>query len=559
MGYGVSVSGGGEPIQVIECRCALTEAEFVMSNIRREVESGVKLNEIAILYRKTITGKYFQERLLAANIPFNHHGVSFYRRKMVRAVIFLLRVAANPTDDAAFEKAFVPLVEAEGASAQEAKKIVERVRVVAMMNSEDKRVPMLAQARQLLHQKVSGSLSKAMMVQGKKALKVIALMASRVKGQSANLRGLIEFAVTTSRSKDRFYTPLDKLGMAGQADGMLLNDNREPRTSVQVLLDDVESFEERELGHGGELEESAGHVTEEEKKAQLAAQATARAEALSPEEQRSRIRTFLDYLSELEEEQATKIKSDNENAVSLLTIHRSKGLEWKSVYVIKMNEGELPMSFDQAELEDKVESRQLQEERRLCFVVSEERTHNHACSCLFGARASDSHMLTATVTATCRHCPVRRSGCSCRTGSRATNEARLSSPHGTSRTSLSNCCRNRSSWEATASSPSLVRRQGLLWRIRTSRVTAISQSPSTARIVRWCLSCLPSGARPMLLARARSPACCTRSRLSRRTGWPRRMSSRSLHYAAWSRCSRPNRPRRWSTPSCTWLTRSCRR
>ena len=45
------------------------------------------------------------------------------------------------------------------------------------------------------------------------------------------------------------------------------------------------------------------------------------------------------------------------------------GLEWKVVFVIKMNEGELPMSFDQQELERAKESSALQEERRLCFVA----------------------------------------------------------------------------------------------------------------------------------------------------------------------------------------------
>ena len=39
------------------------------------------------------------------------------------------------------------------------------------------------------------------------------------------------------------------------------------------------------------------------------------------------------------------------------------------VFVIKMNEGELPMSFDQQELERAKESSALQEERRLCFVA----------------------------------------------------------------------------------------------------------------------------------------------------------------------------------------------
>lgn len=444
----VSVSGGGEPIRVVECQCELTEAEFVLAQIRREVsEKGLKLNEIAILYRKTFTGKFFQQKLLEAAIPFNHHGVSFYRRKMVRAVIALLRIAANNSDDSAFEKAFVPLVEGEGATAEEAKKILERVRVVASMNGNR----LYMQARQLLHQKMSGSLTKNMLAQGKKALKIIHLVSSRVKNQGDNLKGLLEFAASTSKSKERFLTPLDKLGASGAGqEGVLLNDNREPRTSMQVLFDDVELFHTRERTAVGlddeEEDETMGEMEDDggsgSGKSESGTHAAVRRlyrrceegnegdagsndeRPLSTEEQLTRIRRFLDFLAELEEEQATKIKSDNENAVSLLTIHRSKGLEWKSVFVIKMNEGE-------------VRAQIMQHTICLCFFCWQLTT----CACLsFRVLLTKQNSNLQTSPNSFRRSagsalslsPALPPAFSCPTDSRGTNAARSSCPLGTS-------------------------------------------------------------------------------------------------------------------------------
>eukprot|EP01047_Picozoa_sp_COSAG01_P049563 COSAG01_NODE_4925_length_4616_cov_52.588444_1_plen_604_part_00 len=362
----ISVHGGGEPVNVIECMCAVTEAEFILSQIRHETtERKLKFSDIAILYRKGATGKYFQERLLQAQVPFNHHGVSFYRRKMVKSVMLLLRIGANKNDDAAFEKGFVLLLEAEGLSIEDAKKVVERVRVVADFQSRS----MLDTARSVLHQKVSGSLTKIMMACGRKALKAVCMMISRIKHDCANLPGLLDFAVVTSKNKERFHTPLDKQN--GATEGVLLNGNRDKRTPLEVLLDDADEFEERNAGPGLASEamppdDQGAHRPTPGTLAQAGAN---QAKKLSFEEQQARLRDFLDFLTAIEQEQANKIKAENENAVSLLTIHRSKGLEWKAVFVIKMNEGELPMSFNQQELDSSQESSALQEERRLCFVA----------------------------------------------------------------------------------------------------------------------------------------------------------------------------------------------
>ena len=53
-------------------------------------------------------------------------------------------------------------------------------------------------------------------------------------------------------------------------------------------------------------------------------------------------------------------RQDNTEALKLMTIHKSKGLEWAVVFVVKMNEGELPSCRSEEELGANTESAHLQ-------------------------------------------------------------------------------------------------------------------------------------------------------------------------------------------------------
>ncbi|EKE00058.1 MAG: hypothetical protein ACD_22C00100G0022 [uncultured bacterium] len=62
-------------------------------------------------------------------------------------------------------------------------------------------------------------------------------------------------------------------------------------------------------------------------------------------------------------ESSDKPSSENFNAVTLMTVHASKGLEFPVVFIIGMEEGLFPHMQSMMELE------QLEEERRLCYVA----------------------------------------------------------------------------------------------------------------------------------------------------------------------------------------------
>lgn len=75
-----------------------------------------------------------------------------------------------------------------------------------------------------------------------------------------------------------------------------------------------------------------------------------------------------DYLNSISLEQAEN-KSDSFNSLTLMTIHSAKGLEYKVVFVIGLNEGVFPSSKVINSDDENGESFGMEEERRLAYVA----------------------------------------------------------------------------------------------------------------------------------------------------------------------------------------------
>jgi DNA helicase-2/ATP-dependent DNA helicase PcrA len=77
------------------------------------------------------------------------------------------------------------------------------------------------------------------------------------------------------------------------------------------------------------------------------------------------LRDFLETVALVEQEYEPKnvrLREENRDAVTLMTLHAAKGLEFDIVFIVGMEEGLFPHSRT---LMDKEE---LEEERRLCYV-----------------------------------------------------------------------------------------------------------------------------------------------------------------------------------------------
>lgn len=94
-------AGAGEKVRVSASPDDESEALSVIEMVKREVEAGTSLKEIAVLYRTNAQSRALEEALVShSKIPYQLIGsVKFYERAEVRDVLAYCKALANPADD----------------------------------------------------------------------------------------------------------------------------------------------------------------------------------------------------------------------------------------------------------------------------------------------------------------------------------------------------------------------------------------------------------------------------------------------------------------------------
>jgi ATP-dependent DNA helicase UvrD/PcrA len=98
-----SARGHGEPVRVVRLKDEITEASFVVEEMRKllRLEEAVP-KDYAILCRTQVQFRPFEVELRANGLPYTVvGGMSFFDRKEVRDVIAFLKLAANTADETA--------------------------------------------------------------------------------------------------------------------------------------------------------------------------------------------------------------------------------------------------------------------------------------------------------------------------------------------------------------------------------------------------------------------------------------------------------------------------
>lgn len=95
----------GEPISIYTAFNELDEARFMAGKIKEWLDHGNLLNDTAILYRNNAQSRVLEEALLQASLPYRiYGGLRFFDRQEIKDTLAYLRLIANRTDDAAFER-----------------------------------------------------------------------------------------------------------------------------------------------------------------------------------------------------------------------------------------------------------------------------------------------------------------------------------------------------------------------------------------------------------------------------------------------------------------------
>ena len=96
----------GLPVQIYDALDGGDEARFVADQIRALAADGVRLREIAVLYRTNAQSRLLEEECLKAGIPYQVvGGVRFYERREIKDILAYLRLAVAPRDEVSLRRA----------------------------------------------------------------------------------------------------------------------------------------------------------------------------------------------------------------------------------------------------------------------------------------------------------------------------------------------------------------------------------------------------------------------------------------------------------------------
>lgn len=307
--------GDGEPVQVVECDNEEHEADRAVARIQSLRGQGgeVAFKDFAILYRANHQARIFEQALRKQNIPYKvSGGQSFFDRAEIKDLCAWLRLLVNNDDDPAFLRAVTTPKRGIGhqtlAALGEFSKRFKTSLYEALF-AESLGTVLNARAIGSLHEfgrYVNDLEYRARHTSGSEAAK--ALLLGWLKD--------IEY-------EKHLYDGEDSEKLAA--------------SRWSNVLDFIDWIAKR---CGGEIENDGGATFETEKK------------------------TVLDVAQTISVIISLAERGDEQDVVTLSTLHASKGLEWPHVVLAGVNEGLLPFKSDDEEMTPE----RLEEERRLMYV-----------------------------------------------------------------------------------------------------------------------------------------------------------------------------------------------
>ena len=97
-----TAEGHGEPLRLYEAANDFEEAGFIVEEVKALAAEGVKLSDMAVLYRSNAQSRVLEHALFSAAIPYRvYGGLRFFERQEIKHALAYLRLIANPDDDGA--------------------------------------------------------------------------------------------------------------------------------------------------------------------------------------------------------------------------------------------------------------------------------------------------------------------------------------------------------------------------------------------------------------------------------------------------------------------------
>lgn len=294
----------GDPIAVVKTYSDMEEAFLVANMISKsKLTNHDSYDEYAILYRTNAQSRILEESLRKRNIPYRiYGGLSFYQRKEVKDMISYFRLSVNPDDDEALRR--IINYPARGIGETTLKKLH------SVATSEGKSIWNV----------INGS-----------DLKAAGLNAGTI-GKLKKFAELIQLFINDNLSGSNAYDLGQLIYNRTGILTLLAHDSTPESISRQENLQEILSG----LKDFVDIQEQTG-------------------------EGESDMRAFLSEVMLATDQDETE--EDDQPKVTLMTVHAAKGLEFKHVYVVGVEEDLFPSSMSQDTLA------QVEEERRLLYVA----------------------------------------------------------------------------------------------------------------------------------------------------------------------------------------------
>ena len=336
--------GAGEPVRIHEAPTDLDEARWLVEEIQALTKNdGFPRQEIALLYRSNAQSRVLESRLFNAGIPYRvYGGLRFFERAEIKHALAYLRLLENPQDDTSFLR--VVNFPARGIGARSIEALQEEARQAGCS---------LLDATTL----VSGAAGAKL----RSFHALIDVMREAVAGQS--LRHTIEHVLHASGLQDHYRA--DKEGqerlenldeLINAAESFVLQEGF-GKDAIALPLDETASTAPAALTQSPAsqgIDPRLPLLNQALSNPPLAGTDADTGETLSP------LQAFLVHAAlEAGDNQAQA----GQDAVQLMTVHASKGLEFDAVFIVGLEEGLFP---HENALSDKGG---LEEERRLMYVA----------------------------------------------------------------------------------------------------------------------------------------------------------------------------------------------
>ena len=321
--------GAGEPVRVVESPSDFAEAQWLVEELGQLVkQDGFSRKEVALLYRSNAQSRVLETALFNAGFPYRvYGGLRFFERAEVKHALAYLRLMENPNDDTSFLRVvnFPP----RGIGARSIEQLQDAARAAGCS----------------LHDAVSATTGKA----GANLAAFVAMVdVLREQTEGLTLREIIDLV-------------LDKTGLVNHYRAE--KEGADRVENLQELVNAAESFVTQE-GFGRSAVALPQGLTQSPASQGVSGSTDTSLGTLDEFSEDGVIMSPLAaFLSHASLEAGDNQAQAGEDAVQLMTVHASKGLEFDAVFITGLEEGLFPHENAMNDFDG------LEEERRLMYVA----------------------------------------------------------------------------------------------------------------------------------------------------------------------------------------------